>query len=277
MLISYLSRLIAKNRKRRVPRPPVVVAAILAAWGMFFGPVSPGAELPLPLAASTWVIASESNYYPYNYWEKGRRTGLDAEIVEAILLDLGVTPVERTMTWPEVVKTVEAGACDMGYQFALNYGDPMDALPYILVGPFRDGEPVLMVRADSTIEVKSLADLEKYRVGIVEGYKSVKGFDQLARIEKLLSATTTVNLRRLLLGRVDVIIGDRAALQATADRDGKLDQVRILAMALPKMPRYFAFPKNRRDKAERFRVSFEKLRDNGTIEEIVKRWLNPSL
>ena len=28
------------------------------------------------IASDVWVVVSEANYYPYNYWEKGKRTGL---------------------------------------------------------------------------------------------------------------------------------------------------------------------------------------------------------
>jgi polar amino acid transport system substrate-binding protein len=226
----------------------------------------------LTLASEVWVVVSEANSYPYNYWEKGKRTGLDAEIVDAILNDLGVTPVNHTMSWRDVVKSVDTGICDMAYQFTEYWGQRQSS-PIIMVGPFRYGKTVLMTRNESNFDINSTEDLVNYRIGVVDGYRYTQDFDNNKNIEKLVSASTTVNLRRLLLNRVDLIIGDRDSLRATAELEGKLSQVKILPLVLGDGPRFFAFPYEKPEKAAQFEASFKKLKESGVLDGIYKNWI----
>jgi polar amino acid transport system substrate-binding protein len=221
-------------------------------------------------ADEVWTVASEANFYPYNYWEKGKRTGLDVAIVSVILKDLGVLSVERAVSWSEVVAAVDTGKCDMGYQFT-EYWGKKHSPPFILIGPFRYSKTVLMGDVKNKIAISSLQDLEKYRVGIVDGYRYYEEFDANDKIEKLVSASTVVNLRRLLLGRVDFIIGDQNSLLATAESEGKSDYVYI-SQILSNEPRFFAFPHNEIDKAARFKASFENLKQKGVIDNIIDTW-----
>lgn len=222
-------------------------------------------------ANEIWTVASETSFYPYNYWEKGKRTGLDAEIVSAILKDLDVLPAEQAVSWSEVIAAVDKGVCDMGYQFT-EYWGKKHSPPFILVGPFRYSTTVIMGSVTNKTTITSLRDLESYRVGTVAGYRYSEEFDNNTNIKKLVSASAIVNLRRLLLGRVDFIIGDQNSLLATAKVEGKSDYVRILH-TLSNEPRFFAFPHNEFEKAERFKASFEKLKQNGVINKIIDAWM----
>jgi polar amino acid transport system substrate-binding protein len=225
-------------------------------------------NIPTLQANETWIIASETTFYPYNYWHKGKRTGMDAEIVEAILKDLNVIPQHFTASWPQVVAAVQEGQCDMAYQFS----GERDLSSLILVGPFRISKTMFIAKAGQNFEIASIKDLENYTVGTVEGYIYSKEFDHNPNIRKKSSSTMTIGLRRLIIGRVDLMIGDLYNLKATANLDGKLQDIQILPWVLNHSERYFAFPLNRRENAEKFRASFEKLKQNGTISKIIKKW-----
>jgi polar amino acid transport system substrate-binding protein len=220
-------------------------------------------------AQETWIIASETNFYPYNYWDKGKRSGVDVEIVDRILQDLKVIPKNITMSWSEVVATVTEGRCDMAYQFNEKSQSPQ----LILVGPFRSSRIVLMGKSDREFQVSSIKDLENYRVGVVADYRYGRNFDPNLKIKKLMSASLTVNLRRLMLERVDLIIGDINSMLATADREGFLSELSVLPWTVGHLNEYFAFPIEQRDKAMRFQASFEKLTRDGTIPAIIEKWV----
>nr|WP_257792878.1 transporter substrate-binding domain-containing protein [Azospirillum argentinense] len=81
-----------------------------------------------------------------------------------------------------------------------------------------------------------------------------------------------MSFRRLLLGRVDAIAGDLQVLRYLADSEGRTGSVKILPKPLATVPRYISVPKLRAEKAERLQAAYEKLKRDGTIDAIVRRW-----
>lgn len=224
----------------------------------------------LPARAEYWTIASEDHFPPYNYSFNGNRTGIDTEIVNALLKELNVTPVHRPLSWSEVVQSMDENKADVGFQFIAS---PARFAQYNMIGPFRTGTTVFMVRKDSTITFDRLEDLTSHRIGVVDGFSYAPDFDAATYLEKVASSSNVVNFRRLILGRVDVIVGDLHVLNHMARQDGRLKDVRVLPKPVGLIPRYLALPKARKEKAERLQAAFVKLRDNGTITRILDGWL----
>lgn len=224
-----------------------------------------------PARAEYWTIASEDHFPPYNYSFNGTRTGIDTEIVNAMLKELGVTPVHRPLSWSEVVQSMDNNTADVGFQFIAS---PARFAQYNMIGPFRTGTTVVMVRKDSEITFDRLEDLAPYRVGVVDGFSYAADFDAATFLDKIPSSSNVVNFRRLILGRVDVIVGDLHVLTYMARQDGRLKDVKVLAKPLGIVPRYIALPKMRKEKAERLQAAFVRLRDNGTIDRIAESWLD---
>ncbi|WP_449235287.1 substrate-binding periplasmic protein [Azospirillum doebereinerae] len=248
----------------------------LAAFaGLPFGRFCAALLLPLlllaaPVRAEYWTIASEDHFPPYNYSFNGNRTGIDTEIVNALLKELDVTPVHRPLSWNEVLQSMDGNTADVGFQFIAS---PARFAQYNMIGPFRTGTTVFMVRKDSTITFDRLEDLSPYRIGVVDGFNYESAFDAATYLDKVPSSSNVVNFRRLILGRVDVLVGDLHVLTYMAKQDGRLKDVRVLPKPLGLVPRYIALPKARKEKADRLQAAFVKLRDNGTIDRIVDSWL----
>lgn len=224
----------------------------------------------LPVRAEYWTVASEDHFPPYNYSFNGNRTGIDTEIVNALLKELNVTPVHRPLAWTEVVQSMDENTADVGFQFIAS---PARFAQYNMIGPFRTGTTVFMVRNGSPITFDRLEDLTPYRIGVVDGFSYAPDFDAATYLEKVPSSSNVVNFRRLILGRVDVIVGDLHVLNHMARQDGRLRDVRVLPKPVGLIPRYIALPKARKDKAERMQAAFVKLRDNGAISKILDSWL----
>lgn len=226
--------------------------------------------LPAAAQADYWTIASEDHFPPYNFSLKGKRTGVDTEIVEALLKELGVTPVHRPLSWREVVQSMDENTADVAFQFIAS---PARFEQYNMIGPFRTGTTVFMVRKDSDITYERLEDLAPHRIGVVDGFSYAPDFDAATFLEKVPSSSNVVNFRRLMLGRVDVVVGDLHVLNHVAKQDGRLKDVRVLPKPVGLVPRYIALPKARKAKAEQLQAAFVKLRDDGTIARIVDSWL----
>jgi len=222
-----------------------------------------------PARAENWLVASEDFFPPYNFTLRGKRTGMDTEIVEAMLKEIGVYPVHRPMTWPEVVRAHDENEVDVAFQF---FTSPRRLERGHLIGPYRVGATVLMVRSNSDIVYTGIEDLRGLRVGVVEGFEYTPEFDKSEVFEKIPSSSSVVSFRRLLLGRVDAIAGDLQVLKYLADSEGRTASVKILPKPLAMVPRYISVPKARADKAERLRAAYEKLKRDGTIDTIIRNW-----
>ncbi|QCO15655.1 amino acid ABC transporter substrate-binding protein [Azospirillum brasilense] len=222
-----------------------------------------------PARAENWTVASEDYFPPYNFTERGKRTGMDTEIVDAMLKDIGVYPVHRPMAWPEVVRAHDENEVDVAFQF---FTSPRRLERGHLIGPYRVGATVLMVRSNSEITYTRIDDLQGLRIGVVDGFEYTPEFDKSPLFERVSSSSNVVSFRRLLLGRVDAIAGDRQVLRFLADSEGRTGSVKILPTPLAMVPRYISVPKPRTDKAERLQAAYEKLKRDGTIDAIVRRW-----
>ncbi|WP_257792877.1 substrate-binding periplasmic protein [Azospirillum argentinense] len=128
-----------------------------------------------PARAENWTVASEDYFPPYNFTERGKRTGMDTEIVDAMLKDIGVYPVHRPMAWPEVVRAHDENEVDVAFQF---FTSPRRLERGHLVGPYRVGATVLMVRSNSEITYARIDDLQGLRIGVVDGFEYTPEFDK---------------------------------------------------------------------------------------------------
>lgn len=222
-----------------------------------------------PASAENWLVASEDFFPPYNFTLRGKRTGMDTEIVEAMLKEIGVYPVHRPLAWPEVVHAHDENEVDVAFQF---FTSPRRLERGHLIGPYRVGATVLMVRSSSNISYTTIEDLRGLQIGVVKGFEYTPEFDNSRIFEKINSSSNIVSFRRLLLGRVNAIAGDLQVLRYLADSEGRTNSVKILPKPLAMVPRYISVPKARTEKAERLRAAYEKLKKDGTIDAIVRNW-----
>lgn len=223
-----------------------------------------------PAVAETWTVVCEEEFPPYNYTEDGKKTGIDTEIVYAVLKEIGVTPAHDGLPWNRVVAMLDQNQTDLAYQFV---GTPERMERYSMVGPIRVGHTVFAVPVDSALAYDTLEDLKGKTIGLVQGFSYSTEFNEAGFLNKDVSATNNeILVRKLAAKRYDVIIGDFNTLNFLAARNHLSEQIRFLPKVYQDVPRYVAFPKQRADKADRFRAGLEAVRARGEIDAILKRW-----
>ncbi len=258
----------AATAVRRVGARLFFVAALVAVV-VSLSVVAAHAEGEKTDSSEFWTVASEDHFPPYNFTSKGQRTGIDTLIVNAVLKELGVSPVHKAVSWPEVVKLIDSNQVDIAFQFV---GSEDRFKRYIMIGPFRVGTTVIMMNKGKAVPFKTIADLVGLRIGVVKGFNYAPEFDSATNLIKFPAGGSLTNFRRLFLDIVDAIVGDRKTLEYFAEQDGALDKVEVLEKPLILAPRYIAMPRQRAAKAERFRAAFERLKANGTIDRIIADW-----
>jgi len=225
--------------------------------------------LAATVRAETWIVTSEDNFPPYNYTEDGKRAGLDVEIVGLVLARLGVDADHQAVPWNRVVAAVDNDQTDLAFQFV---GTPARFEKYNMVGPHRVGSTVFVVPADSALTFETVENLRDKRVGTVSGFTYAPEFDKADFIVKDAANDNTLSVRKLLGGRVDAIIGDRDTLRFIVRKEGGIGKVKFLPKALVEAERFIAFPKARKDKADRFAAALIQARDAGEIDALFKKW-----
>ncbi|MET1080631.1 MAG: transporter substrate-binding domain-containing protein [Pseudomonas sp.] len=226
--------------------------------------------------SETWHVATEEGYQPYNYTDplNGGPTGLDVELVTAILDDVQVAYDFKMLPWERVKRLLSNGQVDLAFQFL---DTPERRAQYLLVGPFREGRSVFACRRGCAIAFSQLSDLRPYSIATVAGYAYGSRFDD-AGLKVDSSATRSDMLPRMLVAkRVDLIVGDQLLLQTIAAQQGVLEQLEFLPTPLSVEPRYVGFRQGGERMAKRFQRSLDKLKANGTLEAIIQRWTDPAL
>lgn len=237
----------------------------LCAFGLLFGVIASPAAL-----AETWTMVSEDDVPPFVSVEKGQEVGLDLDLVGAVLKEAGVEGTHRGVPWNRVLQMLDRGKADFGFPFVAS---PEYSARYILVGPLRLGRSAFVGVAGTRIEFKEFSDLKRFVVATVQSYAYSPDFDHATGLRKDQTATSQLLLlKKLIAERDDLIAGDADTLKALADREGVTRRVAFLPHLIEESPRYVAFPKNRADKAERFRAALDRVKARGDFGPILDHW-----
>ena len=228
--------------------------------------------LPWALQAEDWKVVGDEQFAPYSFVtaENDQPRGLDVELVEAVLQEAKIPYNLRLYPWERVKRMLDRNEVAMAFQFA---GTPERMQQYELVGPIRTGSTVFLTTGKTAIrDWQHLDDLLPYVLGQVRGYAYQSDFDK-AELRRDTSAQNPRQLVSILLaGRIDIIVGDRAQLMYFVREQRAEQDVRILQRPLVEMPRYVAFAKGDRARAEQFAAALERLRQAGSLDAIYKRW-----
>lgn len=225
----------------------------------------------LPASAETWVVQTGSTFPPYNFMQEDSLTGIDVDITNEILHKMDITPEFEILPWKRIVKNTETGQTDMAVQFVATE-ERREKI--ILVGPFRSGETVFAMRknANITIDVTNLDTLKNYTIGTVLGFAYTDKFD-IANLTKDVAKDNISNLQKLILNRVDLIIGDKNTIKYIAKSLGVSNDIEY-SLPLKTVPRYFGFPKTKKIYAERFEKTLNDMKESGEIQAIIDKWEN---
>jgi len=142
--------------------------------------------------------------------EELEKFGFGSQILTAAFKRAGYNVTFNFMPWVRALKDTEIGKYD-----AVCYGYYSDSRSkiYALSNPFIESPLVFYKHKDSNISYRSLQDLKPYRIGVVRGYVNSEQFDTADYLIKDEVSNETLNLKKLLNKRVDLILIDKFVAQ----------------------------------------------------------------
>jgi len=221
------------------------------------------------------IHLTSTNWEPYN-GELLPNYGFTSEIISKAFERVGYNVKFTFLPWNRAVEETKKGKYDG--LFAAYYSeerakifDPSD--PYI------SGPLVLCSRKGANIKYKTLRDLSSYTIGVVRGYVNTPEFDKADYLKKDEVNNDLLNLKKLLKGRVDLILIDKYLalfyLKNTPSIDGALSSVEFLSPALEEKSLHIMFSKavmNYEKKVKDFNRGLQEIKADGTVEKILIKY-----
>ncbi len=233
---------------------------ILAPWGSIVS------------AEGNKIIFATMSWAPY-YGEDLPNNGFIAEITRAACKKAGYDVEIKFMDWNRALEMAKKGKYDglVGAYFSderakfFKYPDSIGKV-----------EVFLCAKKEKKITYTTLENLKPYRIGIIRGYVYSEEFDAATYLKKDPAENAEINLKKLLRGRVDLIVGSKAVLQDLVNKKFKdaVGEIEFIEPALQTNKLYTIFSKKipgYEKKVEGFNKGLKIIQEDGTVKEILKR------
>jgi len=218
---------------------------------------------------------------PYQYEDNSKQlTGLDIELVSAILKHMRFSIRFTKMPWKRHLKMLEQGKVDI----AAGASKTPERENYAFFSkPYRKESAVLYVRRGeaSKYKFKKLEEIigNPFRLGATRGYYYGERYTELIQVPKFREhvqevSSDRLNYLKLMKDRIDGFLSDPVTATAGLLREGLLEKVEIL------MPVYsddifvmFSKRSTSPEIVKGFNESLEDLKKNGTYDQILNKYL----
>lgn len=181
------------------------VTFVIATMILWFSLQSGQAEKTISLAVAEWPPYVSTNLKDY---------GFTSEIVTEAFARVGYTVKMSFMPWKRALHKVAEGVYEVTYPA---YYSAERAQLYAMSKSFFEAPMGFYKRKEMSISYQTLQDLQAYTIGIVRAYVNTPEFDAAIYLKKDIADDDEQNLRKLLKGRVDLIVIDKYTAQYILD------------------------------------------------------------
>ncbi len=262
----------------------LALALCLAALAGCTGPGAPAttppadpdpSEDPGPTDTLTLTMGTNAEFPPYEFYEAGEVSGIDAEIAAAIAEKLGMELVIEDMEFDSIISAVKSGRIDMGMagmtvtderleevSFTTSYATGVQVVIVTEDSPItsvddlfdEDAQHVIGVQLATTGDLYSTWDIEDEGLGTVDRYN--KGADAVLALKN---------------GQVDCVIIDNEPAKAfVAANEG----LKILETAYAVEDYAIAIAKDNTDLLEQVDAALQELIEDGTVQSIIDKYIS---
>ena len=225
-----------------------------------------------PAFAGGMVKSGTVNWPPY-YGEELPDGGFMTEITREALKRSGWDYRIEFMNWNRAMNLCLQGKLDM-VQGAYNNAERMEK--FLVTDEFASVDIVFFSKEKSGITYATLEDLEGYKIGLIRGWAYPKAITESGFLKTETTETPVSNIKKLLSGRVDLIVGARVAVIDIVNRELPDAVNRLVALTPPIQQNSLhnlVYKKNAHgpEIAEAFNRGLQQIKTDGTYEKILKK------
>jgi len=196
------------------------------------------------------------------------------KLVKKVFEKMGYLIEIEFRPWSRVLIEAKRGKVD-GF-FPAYYSNERNKLFY-MSDPIWGGPIVFLTKRESHIIYKKIKELKKYRIGLVKGYVNTQEIDQADYLEKDYARNDLINIKKLIKGRVDLIVIDKYVAYYLIKKylPHHIGELKVLSPSIEYKHLYVYFPKKRKNSKKLlkdFNNGLFKLKKDGTIDKIYKKW-----
>jgi len=202
--------------------------------------------------------------------------GIAPELISAAYRNKGYKVKYSFMSWSKAIKETKEGIYDAA---ANAYYTAERAEEYSFSESYMDSPVVFYKRKDTPINWNnSLEVLKPYRIGIVKGYANSPEFDKADFLNKKVSKTDFLNIKKLILKQADLIVTDQFSCRYLINEklpEHEKDLLMPLSPPLHVHKLHLAFSKKVPDaaqKMEAFNSGLKAIIKNGSLKRILAKY-----
>lgn len=218
-------------------------------------------------------FAMSGVYKPFNYKEKGKLSGFDVEIGQALANKMGMKAVPVTNPWETIIQGLQANKYDaiIGSMTiteerakAVNFTDTY----------YRSGAQVFVTEGNT--EITSAEKLKGKKIGVVKSSIYSEHAQTLTDKDKIVEYDSDITaLMDLPTGRLDAVITD----QMVGFRVMKEDAIKIkdIGDPLSQDDQAVAVRKEDKELLEKINAALSGIIEDGTYEKISDKWFGRNI
>lgn len=227
-----------------------------------------GTEAAKEAAGGKLVMATNAEFPPYEYHDGDAIVGIDAEIAKAIADELGMELEIEDIAFDSIIPEIVSGKADMGLAGMTVTEDRMQSVDFS--DTYAKASQKIIVTEDS--EIASPDDLKGVIVGVQLG---TTGDIYVSDLEADGTTVERYNkgfeaVQALSQGKIDaVVIDGEPAKTFVAETEG----LKILEESFTDEEYAIAVKKGNTELLEKINGALKTLKDNGTLDEIVAKYI----
>jgi len=218
---------------------------------------------------------------PYQFQnDQGQLTGLDVELVKAIIHEMNCTIKYLKLPWLRQLAYVRQGTIDM----VAGASKIAERQEYAFFSnDYRNESNVIFVLRGTAQKYpfKHISEIinSSFQLGITNGYHYGDSFAELlknAEFKKHIQGVPSdaVNIKKTLRNRVNGFVGDNYAGIAALKKEGVRDQFEIHSVPVSSAKIHIMFSKKscKQKDVDRFNKALKTLKNNGHLKSIIKKY-----
>lgn len=235
---------------------------------------------PVSAAETNRIVIVADQWAPFNGVPNSAFEGYMVDIARAVFEPQGIDVVYRNVPWKRAIAGTMEGTYTAAIGASKTDGDG-------LIFPEEElarNRLSFYVKKGSDWKFTGLESLKNVRLGVIGGYDYrewlcryiAENESDTQKVQVVVGDSPLArNIKKLLLNRIDVVVGNGAAIRWTAKGLGALNKIEMAGQGEKVSYCYIAFSPARNTSkkyAEALDVGVEKLRKDGTLDLILAKY-----